>query len=85
MKYILNNSKNVLLAVSSSHNMVDKTNTFLINTLLPMLQQLYKNQDIAVAAKIHDKISQSMLSNDPSSVEYNVEIKEALENVHKFS
>ena len=64
--------------------MVDPSNTILINTLLPWLQELHKGQDLKVAAKVCKKINQLMLTNNPSSIEYYVEIKEAIDNI-KFS
>ena len=57
---------------------------FLNDMLFPWLHQLYKSQDIRVAARVQDKIGQSILFDDPSSVKYYVEIKEALDNAHKF-
>ena len=56
MKDILNNSKNVLFLVSWSHDGRGQNNTFLINMLLPWLQQLHRTQDIRVAARVLDKI-----------------------------
>ena len=38
-----------------------------------------------VAARILDKIGQPILFDDPSSKEYYVEIKEAVENAHMLS
>ena len=38
-----------------------------------------------VAARVVDEIDQSMLSDDPSSKEYYLKIKEAIDNAHMFS
>ena len=38
-----------------------------------------------VAARVFDKIDQSILFDDPSSKEYYVEIKKAIDNAHMFS
>ena len=54
--------------------------------LLPWLQELHRSQDIRVATKVRDRISQSMLSDDPSTIEYYIEIKDqAIDNILKFS
>ena len=85
VKHILNNLENVLFLVSWSHDGAGQNDTFLIDTLLPWLQQLHRTKDVKVAAKVLDKISQPMLSNDPSSKEYYVEIKEVVENARMLS
>ena len=41
VKHILNDSKNVLLSVSWSHNGAGPSNTFLMDTLLPCLQNVH--------------------------------------------
>ena len=84
MKHILNDLENILLPVSWSHNGVGQSNTFLIDTLLLCLQELYKSQDIRLVARVCQGISQPMLSEDPSSKEEYVEIKEAIDNAQKF-
>ena len=85
VKHILNDSKNVLFPVSWSSDGVGQNDTFLMDTLLPWLRQLHRTQDIKVAARVLDKISQPMLYDDPSSKEYYVEIKEAIDNAHMLS
>ena len=85
VKHILNNSENVLFPVSWSSDGAGQNDTFLMDTLLPWLRQLHQTQDIKVAARVLDKISQSMLCDDPSSKEYYVEIKEAIDNAHMLS
>ena len=85
VNHILNNSENVLLPVFWLHDGVGPFDTFLIDTLLPCLQELRRGHDIRVAARVRDKIGQPMLSDDPSSVEYYIEIKQALDNAPKFS
>ena len=67
------------------HDGVGQNNTFLIDTLLPWLQQLHRTEDVRVAARVLDKINQPVLSDDPSSKEYYIEIKEAVENARMFS
>ena len=85
VKHILNNSENVLFLVSWSHDGASQNDTFLIDKLLPWLQKLHGTQDIGVATRVLDQIDQPMLSNDPSSKEYYVKIKEGVDNAHKFS
>ena len=85
MKYILNDSENVLFPVSWSHDGAGQNDTFLIDTLLPWLQQLHRAQDVRIAARVLEKIGQPILSDDPSSKEYYVEIKEAIENARTLS
>ena len=85
MKHILNDSENVLYPVSWLHDGAGQNDTFLIDTLLPWLQQLYRTQDVKVAARVLEMIGQSILSDDPSSKEYYVEIKEAVENARMLS
>ena len=85
VKHILNDSENVLLSVSWSHDGAGRNDTFLVDTLLSWLQQLHITEDVRVAARVHDKIGQPMLSDDPSSKEYYVEIKEAIENARMLS
>ena len=46
VKHILNNSENVLLPVSWLHNGAGQLDTFLIDTLLPCLQELHRSHDI---------------------------------------
>ena len=71
--------------MSWSHDGAGQNDTFLIDTLLPWLQQLHRAEDVRVAARVLDKIDQPMLSNDPSSKEYYVKIKEAVENACMLS
>ena len=85
MKHILNYSKNVLFQVSWSSDGASQNDTFLMDTLLPWLRQLHQTQDIRVAARVLDKISQPMLYDVLSSKEYYVEIKEAIDNAHMLS
>ena len=69
VKHILNNSENVLLPVSWSYNGANSSDTFLMDTLLPCLQKLHRNQDLKVATGIRLGIDQPMLCEDPSSIE----------------
>ena len=85
MMHILNNSKKILLLLSWLYDRASPSNMFLIDTLLPWLQQLYRSQNVRVSARIHNKIHQSMLFDEPSSIEYYVEIKDAINNIHSSS
>ena len=85
VKHILNDSENVLFPMSWSHDGAGRNDTFLIDTLLPWLQQLHRTEDVRVAARVLDKIGQPILSDDPSSKEYYVEIMEAVENARMLS
>ena len=88
MKHILNNSENVLRPVSWSHDGADQSDTFLIDTLLPCLQELHRSHDIRLGPRVRQGISRPMLpmlSEDPSRREEYVEIKAAIENAEKFS
>ena len=85
MKHILNDSKNVLFPVSWSFDGAGQNNTFLMDKLLPWLGQLHRFEDVRVAAKVLGKIGQSMLCDDPSSKEYYVEIKQAIDSAHMLS
>ena len=85
LKHILNDSKNVLFPVLWSHDGASENNTFLIDSLLPWLQQLHGTEDVTIAARVLDKINQPMLSDDHSSKEYYVEIKEAIDNARMVS
>ena len=85
MKHIFNDSENVLFPVSWLYDGASQHDTFLIDTLLPWLQQLHRTQDIIVAARVLYKIGQPKLSDDLSSKEYYVEIKEAIDNAHMLS
>ena len=84
VKHFHNDFKNVLLLVSWLHYRARSSNTFLINTVLPYLQELHKSQDLRVAPRICHWIRQPMLCEDPFSIEDYVGIKEAIENVKKF-
>ena len=46
---------------------------------------MHRIEDIIIAATVLNKIGQPMLSDDPSNKEYYIEIKEAIDNAHKFS
>ena len=85
VKHILNDSENVLFPMSWSSDGAGQNDTFLMDMLLPWLRQLHQTQDIRVAARVLDKIGQPMLCDDPSSKEYYVEIKEAIDNAHMLS
>ena len=85
MKHILNDLENVLLPISWSHDGAGQSDTFLIHTLLPCLQELHKSHDIRLGARVCQGISQPTLSEDPSRREEYVEIKAAIENAEKFS
>ena len=85
VKHILNNSKNVLLPVSWLHDGAGQSDTFLIDTLLPCLQELHRSHDLQLGARICQGISRPMLSEDPSRREEYVEIKAAIENSEMFS
>ena len=56
-----------------------------MDILLPCLQILHRSQDLKVAAGIHLWIGQPMLCEDPSNIEEYLEMKEAIDNAHKFS
>ena len=85
VKHILNDSENVLLPVSWLHDGAGQSDTFLIDTLLPCLQELHRSHDIRLGARVHQGISQPMLSEDPSRREEYVEVKAAIENAEMFS
>ena len=85
VKHILNDLENVLFPVSWSHDGVGQNDMFLIDTLLPWLQQLHRTEDVRVAARVLERIGQPVLFDDPSSKEYYVEIQEAVENARMFS
>ena len=85
VKHILNNSENVLFSVSWSSDRVGQNDTFLMDMLLPWLRQLHRFEDVRVAARVLDKIGQPMLCDDPSSKEYYVEIKQAIDSAHMLS
>ena len=85
VKHILNNSENFLLPASWSHKQADPSDTFLMDTLLPCLEKVHRNQDLKVAIGIRLWIGQPMLSEDPSNTKGYVKIKGAIENAHKFS
>ena len=77
VKHILNNSENVLLLASWSHEDAGPSDTFLMDTLLPCLEKVHKSQDLKVATGVCLWIGQPMLCEDPSSIEEYIEIKEA--------
>ena len=85
VKHILNDSKNVLLPISWLHDRADQSDTFLIDTLLPCLQELHRSHDLRLGARVRQGISRPMLSEDPSRREEYVEIKAAIENAEMFS
>ena len=82
VKHILNDSENVLFPVSWSSDGAGQNDTFLMDKLLPWLRQLHRFEDVRVAARVLDKIGQPMLCDDPSSREYYVEIKQAIDSAH---
>ena len=84
VKHIPNDSENVLLPVSWSNDGAGQSDTFLIHTLLPCLQEMHRSHDIRLGARVRQGISQPMLSEDPSRREEYVEIKAAIENAEKF-
>ena len=85
VKHILNDSENVLLPVSWLHDGAGQLDTFLIDTLLPCLQELHRSHDLRLGARVRQGISRPMLSEDPSRREEYVEIKAAIENAEMFS
>ena len=85
VKHILNDSENVLFPVSWSSDGAGQNDTFLIDKLLPWLRQLHGFEDVRVAAKVLEKVGQPMLCDDPSSREYYVEIKQAIDSAHMLS
>ena len=85
VKHILNDLENVLFLVSWLSDGAGQNDTFLMDKLLPWLQQLYRFEDVRVAARVLDKIGQPMLCDDPSSREYYVEIKQAIDSAHMLS
>ena len=85
VKHILNDSENVLFLVSWSSNGASQNDPFLMDKLLPWLRQLHPFEDVRVAARVLDKIGQPMLCDDPSSKEYYVEIKQAIDSAHMLS
>ena len=85
VKHILNNSENVLFPVSWSSDGAGQNDSFLMDKLLPWLRQLHRFEDVRVAARILEKIGQPMLRDDPSSREYYVEIKQAIDSAHMLS
>ena len=68
-----------------SHDGGSQSDTFLIDTLLPCLQELHKSHDIRLGARVCQGISRPMLSEDPSRREEYVEIKAATKNAEMFS
>ena len=85
VKHILNAPENVLLPVSWSHDGAGPSDTFLMDTLLPCLQSVYRSRDLKVAAQVRPWIGQPMMCEDPSTIEEYVGMREALENAQKFS
>ena len=85
VKHILNDSENVLFPVLWSSDGAGQNDTFLMDKLLPWLRQLHRFEDVRVAARVLDKIGQPMLCDDPSSREYYVEIKQAIDSAHMLS
>ena len=57
VKHILNDSENVLLPVSWLHDGAGQSDTFLIDTLLPCLQELHRSHDLRLGARICQGIS----------------------------
>ena len=85
VKHILNAPENVLLPVSWSDDGTDPSDIFLMDTLLPCLQNVHRSQDLKVAARVRLWIGQPMMCEDPSSIEEDVAMTEALHNAQKFS
>ena len=85
VKHILNDSENVLFPVPWSSDGVGQNDTFLMDKLLPWLRQLHGFEDVRVAVKVLEKIGQPMLCDDPSSREYYIEIKQAIDSAHMLS
>ena len=85
MKHIFNDSENVLLPVSWSHDGAGPSDTFLMDTLLPCLQNVHKSQDLKVATEVHLWIGQPLMCEDLSSTKEYVELREAIDNAQKFS
>ena len=85
VKHILNDSENILFPASWSSNGAGQNDMFVMDKLLPWLQQLHQFEDVRVGARVLDKIGQSMLCDDPSSKEYYVEIKQAIDSAHMLS
>ena len=85
VKHILNDSENVLFPLPWSSDGAGQNDTFLMDKLLPWLRQLHGFEDVRVAARVLEKIGQPMLCDDPSSREYYVEIKQAIDSAHMLS
>ena len=85
VKHILNDSENVLFRVLWSSDGAGQNDSFLMDKLLPWLRQLHRFEDVRVAARVLEKIGQPMLRDDPSSREYYVEIKQAIDSAHMLS
>ena len=83
VKHILNALENVLLPVSWSHDGAGLSDIFLMDTLLPCLQNVHRSQDLKVAARVRLWIGQPMMCEDLSSTEDYVGMKEALDNAKK--
>ena len=81
VKHIVNDSENVLQPVFWLHNKAGESNTFLIDLLVLWLQHLYRSEDIRLASKVYNKISQPILFDDPFSMEYE-KIQEAIDIAH---
>ena len=85
VEHILNAPENILLPVSWSYDGASPSDTFLMDTLLPCLQNVHRSQDLKVAAGVRLWIGRPMMCEDPSSIEEYVAMTEALHNAQKFS
>ena len=85
VKHILNDSENVLFLVSWSSNGAGQNDSFLMDKLLPWLRQLHGFEDVRVASRVIEKIDQPILRDDPSSREYYVEIKQAIDSAYMLT
>ena len=85
LKHILNAPENVVLPASWSHDGASPSDTFLLDTLLPCLENVHRSQDPKVAAGIRLWIGQPMMCEDPSSADEYIGMTKALDNAQKFS
>ena len=85
VKHILKAPENVLLLMSWLHDGASPSDTFLMDTLLPCLQNVHRSRDLKVAAGVRLWIGLPMMCEDPSSTEEYVGMREALDNAKKFS
>ena len=84
VKHVLNPLENIILPESWTFASASQSDTYLMDTLLPWVLQLYVNQEQGIPTfQNHNRIGRPMMCEDPFDLDFS-EILKAIEDDHKF-